>query len=52
MFGVPSSISSAIITAAMGGDEDLAASIVMMTTLASVFSLTLFVFIFKAMRII
>jgi len=52
MFGVPTSISSAIITAAMGGDEDLAASIVMMTTLASVFSLTLFVFIFRAMKII
>ncbi len=52
LFGVPTSISSAIITAAMGGDENLAASIVMMTTLGSVFSLTLFVFIFRAMGIV
>lgn len=52
LFGVPTSISSAIITAAMGGDENLAASIVMMTTLGSVFSLTLFVFIFRALGIV
>ena len=52
LFGVPTSISSAIITAAMGGDENLAASIVMMTTLGSVFSLTLFVFIFRAMGVV
>ncbi len=52
LFGVPTSISSAIITAAMGGDENLAASIVMMTTLGSVLSLTLFVFIFRAMGIV
>lgn len=52
LFGVPTSISSAIITAAMGGDENLAASIVMMTTLGSVFSLTLFVFFFRAFSII
>ena len=52
LFGVPTSISSAIITASMGGDENLAASIVMMTTLASVFSLTFFVFLFRAMGII
>lgn len=52
LFGVPTSISSAIITAAMGGDENLAASIVMMTTLGSVISLTLFVFVFRAMEIV
>ncbi len=52
LFGVPTSISSAIITATMGGDENLAASIVMMTTLGSVFSLTLFVFIFRFLSII
>lgn len=52
LFGVPTSISSAIITAAMDGDENLAASIVMMTTLGSVFSLTLFVFLFRAVGII
>ena len=52
LFGVPTSISSAIITASMGGDENLAASIVMMTTLGSVFSLTLFIFIFRAVKII
>jgi predicted permease len=38
--------------AAMGGDENLAASIVMLTTLGSVFSLTLFVFVFKLIKII
>lgn len=52
LFGVPTSISSAIITASMGGDESLAASIVMMTTLGSIFSLTLFVFIFRIFSII
>lgn len=52
LFGVPTSISSAIITASMGGDENLAASIVMMTTLSSVISLTLFVFIFRAMGVV
>jgi len=52
LFGVPTSISSAIITATMGGDENLAASIVMMTTLGSVISLTLFVFVFRAMGIV
>lgn len=52
LFGVPTSISSAIITASMGGDENLAASIVMLTTLGSVFSLTLFVFVFRAIKII
>jgi predicted permease len=52
LFGVPTSISSAIITSAMGGDENLAASIVMMTTLGSVFSLTLFVYIFRAVGIV
>jgi len=52
LFGVPTSISSAIITAAMGGDESLAASIVMVTTLGSVFSLTLFVFLFRIFSII
>ncbi|MFN2339760.1 MAG: AEC family transporter [Halanaerobium sp.] len=52
LFGVPTSISSAIITASMGGDESLAASIVMMTTLGSIFSLTLFVFIFRVFSII
>jgi len=52
LFGVPTSISSAIITASMGGDENLAASIVMMTTLGSVFSLTLFVFLFRVLGIV
>lgn len=52
LFGVPTSIASAIITAAMGGDENLAASIVMVTTLGSIFSLTLFVFLFRIFSII
>lgn len=52
LFGVPSAVASYIITANMNGDENLAASIVMMTTLFSVFSLTIFVFIFKELAIV
>jgi hypothetical protein len=52
LFGVPSAISSYIISSAMGGDENLAASIVMMTTLFSVISLTLFVFVFKSFALV
>ncbi|MFP4020136.1 MAG: AEC family transporter [Halanaerobium sp.] len=52
LFGVPTSIASAIITAAMGGDESLAASIVMVTTLGSIFSLTFFVFLFRILSVI
>ncbi|RQD73444.1 MAG: AEC family transporter [Halanaerobium sp. MSAO_Bac5] len=52
LFGVPSAVVSYVITAAMDGDQDLAASIVMMTTLFSVFSITLFIFIFKIFAIV
>ncbi len=52
LFGVPSAVASYIITANMNGDENLAASIVMMTTLFSVFSITMFIFIFKVLSIV
>ncbi|ADQ14360.1 AEC family transporter [Halanaerobium hydrogeniformans] len=52
LFGVPSAVVSYVITAAMNGDQDLAASIVMMTTLFSVFSITLFIFLFKVFAIV
>jgi len=52
LFGVPSAVASYIITANMNGDQSLAASIVMMTTLFSVFSITLFIFIFKTLSIV
>jgi len=52
LFGVPSATVSYIMTATMGGDRELAASIVMMTTLLSIFSMTIFVFMFKSLSII
>lgn len=52
LFGVPSAVASYIITANMNGDENLAASIVMMTTLFSVFSMTMFIFVFKIFSIV
>lgn len=52
LFGVPSATVSYIMTATMNGDQELAASIVMMTTLLSVLSMTVFIFIFKSLAII
>jgi hypothetical protein len=52
LFGVPSATVSYIMTAAMGGDRELAASIVMMTTLLSVITMTVFVFIFKTIGMV
>lgn len=52
LFGVPTATVSFIMTSAMKGDQELSASIVMMTTLLSVISMTLFVFTFKTIGMI
>jgi predicted permease len=52
LFGTPSATVSYIMTAAMNGDKDLAANIIMVTTILSIFSMTLFVFVFKTIGII
>lgn len=52
LFGVPSATVSYIMTAAMNGDKDLSSNIIMMTTLLSVFSMTIFIFILKTIGIL
>lgn len=52
LFGVPTATVSFIMTSAMKGDQDLAANIIMITTLLSVVSMTLFVFGFKTIGIL
>lgn len=52
LFGVPTATTSYIMTAAMGGDQELASSIIMMTTVLSVLTMTAFVFAFRSLGII
>lgn len=52
LFGVPTATISFTLAAAMDGDKELASSIVMMTTLLSVVSMTIFVFFFKTVGIV
>lgn len=52
LFGVPTATMSYIMTAAMNGDKELAANIIMATTLLSNITLTLFIFVFKTMGIL
>ncbi|SMP61957.1 AEC family transporter [Anoxynatronum buryatiense] len=52
LFGVPTATTSYIMTAAMGGDKELASSIIMMTTALSVLTMTAFVFAFRSFGII
>lgn len=52
LFGVPTATASFIMTAAMGGDQELASSIIMVTTLLSIISITLYIFVFKTIGII
>ncbi|WEG11898.1 AEC family transporter [Pullulanibacillus sp. KACC 23026] len=52
LFGVPTSTTSYIMTAAMDGDSELSSNIIMMTTLLSVFSMTAFIFVFKTIGLI
>jgi predicted permease len=52
LFGVPTATVSFIVTSAMKGDQELAANIVMLTTILSVVSITLFIFTFKTLGMI
>lgn len=49
IFGVPTAAVSYIIASIMGQDKDLATSIIMLTTLLSIVSITLFIFAFKTL---
>ena len=51
-FGSPIAVSSAIMAQEMGADGELAGSLVVSTTIGSVFSLTLIIAIVKALAII
>lgn len=52
LFGVPTATASFIMASAMGGDEELASSIIMVTTLLSVITMTMFIFLFKTVGIL
>lgn len=52
MLGSPSAVSSYVMADAMGSDRDLAANIILLTTLGSVLSLGLLVFVSRVMGII
>jgi len=52
LFGVPTATTSYLMAAAMNGDSDLAANIVMMTTVFSAISMTMFVFVFKTIGLV
>jgi predicted permease len=52
LFGVPTAVASFIMASKMNNDEDLAANIVLLTSLLSVFTLTLGIYIFKAAGLI
>jgi len=52
LFGVPTATVSYIMTAAMNGDRDLSANIIMTTTILSNFTMTLFIFGFRTFGII
>lgn len=52
LFAVPTAATSYIMTSAMGGDEDMATSIIMLTTVLSVLTITAFIFLFKTFSLI
>lgn len=52
LHAVPSAVNSYIMTAKMGGDEETGAGIVMLTSLASVVTMTLGIFLLKQLRLI
>ncbi len=52
LFGVPTAAASYIMTVVMKGDHDLASGIIMLTTLLSNVTMTLFIFGFKTLGII
>ncbi|MBE0450816.1 MAG: AEC family transporter [Clostridia bacterium] len=49
LFGVPTATISYVVTVVMKGDHDLASNIIMVSTLLSNISMTLYVFIFKTL---
>lgn len=52
VFGVPTATVSYVMTAAMGGDRDLASNIIMVTTLLANVTMTLFIFAFRTLGIV
>ena len=52
IFGVPTAAASYIMTIALKGDHDLASGIIMLTTLLSNVTMTLFIFGFKTLEMI
>jgi predicted permease len=52
MFGVPTAVASFIMASKMNNDEDLAANIVLLSSLLSVFTLTFGIYLFKSARLI
>lgn len=51
VFGVPTAATSYVVANFLGGDKDLASSIIMLSTLLSVLTVTLFVFAFRTLGI-
>lgn len=52
VFGVPTAATSYVVAHIMGGDKDLASSIIMLSTLLSVLTITLFVFGFRSLGLL
>jgi predicted permease len=52
LFGVPTAVASYIMASKMDADADLAAGILLVTSLLSVFTITLGIYIFKASGLI
>ena len=52
VFGVPTAATSYVVAHIMGGDKDLASSIIMLSTLLSVLTITLFIFGFRSLGIL
>jgi len=52
MFGVPTAVASFIMASKMNNDENLAANIVLLTTLLSIFTLTFGLYLFKSAGLI
>jgi predicted permease len=52
MYAVPTAVASYVMASKMDNDADLAANIVLITSLLSLFSLTLAIYVFKAAALI
>ncbi len=51
-FGVPTALVSYVLTSSMDGDRELAANIILVTTILSIFTTTGFIFAFKTLGVI